>query len=57
MAALVAAGLAEDEEVTEISIEQDEAERDAYFRSLLPVTPAKEPGSAAPSAAKEQADP
>ena len=43
MAALVAGGLAEpDEQPAEISLEEDEAERDAYFASLRLGTAADE---------------
>ncbi|MCL6682957.1 hypothetical protein [Sphingomonas alba] len=45
-AALAAAGMIRIEETIEISIEEDEAARDAFFAALRTVTPANEPGSA-----------
>ena len=55
LASLIAAGIADpDEAAKEVSIEEDEAERDEFFRSI--VTPAAEPGSALYDAEEEKAD-
>ena len=56
MAALVAAGLAESDEAVTISIEDDEAERDAFFASLNPVPSKPEPGPASSSSKKGTAE-
>ena len=57
LSALAAAGMIPVEDTVEVTQEEDEAARDAYFTALRTVTPAREPASDCVQPQQEKADP